>query len=129
MATSVSRTISLRSFLRPSVMRVSAARPWASKKLLALKCLISVWSRRVSETDSSSRPFDCRSAPTASCTALTKSMRCSCSASRLMVAATERRPSTNFASISTRSCSASLVRSPSVWAASAIEEASGFTRT
>ena len=42
------------------------------------------------------------------------------------MAATERRPSTNLASISSRSSPALLVRLPSVCAASAIEEAVGF---
>jgi hypothetical protein len=68
------------------------------------------------------------SAPTASCTDFTKVARCSCSSSRFMVAATERRPSTNLASISSRSSPALLVRLPSVCAASAIDEASGLTR-
>jgi len=42
------------------------------------------------------------------------------------LAATLRSASTNLASTSSRSCAASLVRSPSVWAASAIELSSGF---
>ena len=126
MFTSVVRTIWLRSCSRSRVILVRVVRPWASKKLLGLKCLMSLWSSRVSDTDSSSRPLFWMSAPTASCTDLTKVARCSCSSSRFMVAATERRPSTNLASISSRSSPALLVRLPSVCAASAIEEAVGF---
>ncbi len=77
-STSVVRTIWLRSCSRSLVILVSVVRPWASKKLLGLKCLMSLWSSRVSGTDSSSRPLFWMSAPTASCTALTKVARCSC---------------------------------------------------
>ena len=51
MLTSVVRTIWLRSCSRSLVILVSVVRPWASKKLLGLKCLMSLWSSRVSDTD------------------------------------------------------------------------------
>ena len=51
MVTSVVRTIWLRSCSRSRVILVRVVRPCASKKLLGLKCLMSLWSRRVSETD------------------------------------------------------------------------------
>ncbi|GJE71132.1 hypothetical protein CHKEEEPN_2676 [Methylorubrum podarium] len=128
-ATSASRTVALRSLRRCSVISLSRARPSASKELSGLKCSIEVWSSRVSEADSSSRPLWRRSPETASCTPFTKSARFSWRSGRVMPAATARRASTNFASISSRSSIASLVRSPSVCAASAIDSSLGSTRT
>ena len=127
--TRVSCSMSLRSFLRASICSVSLVRPSASKALLALKCSIEVWSRPVSETDSSSRPFMARSLELTCCTFWTKSARCSCSSFMVMPAATERSASTNLPSTRSLSISGCMVRWPSVCAAMAIASLSGFTRT
>ncbi len=60
-ATSALRTVWLRSCRLASVILVSAVRPPASKALLGLKNLVSVWSSLVSDALSSSRPFSSRS--------------------------------------------------------------------
>ena len=67
----VSCSMSLRFFLRVSMVSVSRVRPSASKALEGLKNSIAVWSSWVSDTVSSSRPFCSRSAATTARTRFT----------------------------------------------------------
>ena len=127
--TSVSCSTSLRCLRRASVCSVSRVRPSASKALFGLKNCLSVWSRLVSDTDSSSRPFFSRSSATAFCTAWTKSRRLSCSSWMDIVAAVARSESTNLSSTSALSSSGLMVRAPSVCAAMLTASSVCLTRT
>ncbi len=124
----VSCSMSFRIFLRRSISSVSWVRPSASNALEGLKNSMLVWSRLVSETDSSSRPFLSRSSATAARTRFMYSPRFSCICSIVISAATARRASTNLPSSSSRSWSGCIVRVPSVWAASATAPGVAFTR-
>src|SRR5688572_13023645 len=90
---------------------------------------MAVWSMRVNDTLSSSRPFLSRSSLTAFCTPWMKSWRLSSSSCVVSVTAATRSASTNLSSTSCESCSGSMVRTPSVCAALAMPSLVGTTRT
>ena len=119
--TSVSCSMSLRFLRRSSISWVSLVRPSASKALSGLKKSRLVWSRPVSETLSSSRPFISRFSDTAACIFCTKETRFSCRSSIAISATTARRASTNLPSTSSLSAEGPIVRMPSVCAALAID--------
>ena len=129
MAKSVSCSMSLRFLRRTSMVSVKRVRPSASKAFCGLKNSNAVWSKPVSDTVSSSKPFLYKSSDTTCCTFCTKSTRFSCSSSMAISAATARRLSTNLPSTNSFNCSGDMVFIPSVCAAVAMLSEVGFTRT
>ena len=125
----VSCSMSLRFFLRVSMVSVSRVRPSASKALEGLKNSMAVWSSWVRDTVSSSRPFCERSADTTAAHALDVVAALLVHLLHGHLGGHGAQGIDELALHHSPSISGCMVRWPKVWAAAAIASAAAWTRT